>query len=98
MPVYEYYCEKCDSVFDSLQAIAKSDQPVACPECGGPSDRIMPTTFATMSRRKGLRERAPFHHHDVREGTKKPPIARVKPKDARKRSVSGRAKGQRKKG
>ncbi|MCH7484226.1 MAG: zinc ribbon domain-containing protein [Chloroflexi bacterium] len=92
MPVYEYYCEKCDKVFDSLQAISRSDQPVDCPKCDRSSDRIMPTTFATMSRRKGLRERVPYHHHDVRDGAKKPPIARVKPKSARKRSASGKTK------
>ncbi len=98
MPVYEYYCEKCDNVFDSLQAISRSDQPVDCPKCGRGSDRIMPTTFATMSKRQGLKERVPFHHHDIRDGTKKPPIARVKPKCARKRSASGKAKGQTEKG
>ncbi len=98
MPIYEYYCEKCDKVFDSLQAISRSDQPVGCPACGRSSDRIMPTTFATMSRQKGLRERVPYHHHDVRDGVKRPPIARVKPKSARKRSASGKAKGRTKKG
>ncbi|HEY5640310.1 MAG TPA: zinc ribbon domain-containing protein [Dehalococcoidia bacterium] len=92
MPLYEYYCEKCDRVFESLQAISKSDQPVACPKCGRASDRIMPTTFATMARRQGLKERVPFHHHDIRKDAKKPPIARVKPKSARKRSAGGRAK------
>ncbi|MCH7810484.1 MAG: zinc ribbon domain-containing protein [Chloroflexi bacterium] len=98
MPLYEYYCENCDKVFDSLQAISRSDQPVACPDCGRDADRIMPTTFATMSRQKGLKERVPYHHHDVREGVKKPPIARVKPKSAPKRSASGKAKGQTQKG
>ena len=98
MPLYEYYCENCDKVFDSLQPISRSDQPVACPKCGRDADRIMPTTFATMSRRKGLRERVPYHHFNVRDGSKKPPIARVKPKTAPKRGASGRAKGQTKKG
>ena len=98
MPIYEYYCEKCDKVFDSLQAISRSDQPVDCPKCGRSSDRIMPTTFATMSKRQGLKERVPFHHHDIRKDGKKPPIARVKPKSTRKRSGSGKTKGQTKKG
>lgn len=98
MPVYEYYCDKCDEVFDSLQPISKSDQPVACPECGHVSDRIMPTTFATMSKRKGLKERVPYHHHDIRTDAKKPPIARVKPKNAHKRTAGGKTKGQTKKG
>jgi len=98
VPLYEYYCEKCDKVFESLQSISKSDQPVPCPGCGGQADRIMPTTFASMARRQGLKERVPYHHHDVRDEGKKPAIARVKPKGARKRSASGRAKGQTKKG
>jgi hypothetical protein len=46
----------------------------------------MPTTFATMSRRKGLRERVPYHHFDTRGGEKKQAIARVKPKPAASRS------------
>jgi putative FmdB family regulatory protein len=86
VPIYEYYCDSCDKVFDSLQSIAKSDQPVPCPACGRRSDRIMPTTFATMSRRKGLRERVPYHHFDTRGGEKKQAIARVKPKPAASRS------------
>ncbi len=98
MPVYEYFCDNCDKVFDSLQAISKSDQPAACPKCGSMSDRIMPTTFASMARHKGLKERVPYHHHDIRKDAKKPPIARVKPKAARKRSAGGDTKRQTKKG
>jgi hypothetical protein len=40
----------------------------------------MPTTFASMSRRQGLRERVPFHHHDIRNEQPRKAIARVKPK------------------
>lgn len=92
MPIYEYYCEKCDKVFESLQSIARSDEPVPCPDCGRKADRIMPTTFATMSRRKGLRERVPFHHHDIRESEKKRAVARIKPKKTAKRNSGGKAK------
>jgi putative FmdB family regulatory protein len=80
MPLYEYYCEKCDSVFEALRSFSASDQPAKCPTCGGEADRIMPTTFASMSKRQGLRERVPFHHHDVRDEQPKKTIARVKPK------------------
>ncbi|HUF53732.1 MAG TPA: zinc ribbon domain-containing protein [Dehalococcoidia bacterium] len=82
MPLYEYYCDKCDEIFESVQPISKSDEAVACPDCGQAADRIMPTTFATMSKRQGLKERVPFHHHDVREEQPKRAIARVKPKSA----------------
>jgi putative FmdB family regulatory protein len=92
MPLYEYYCDKCDRVFESLQSIARSDQPVACPDCGRKSDRIMPTSVAMMSRRQGVKERVPYHHHDIRAGDKKRPIARVKPKPGSVRSARGKAK------
>jgi putative FmdB family regulatory protein len=79
MPIYEYYCEKDKKVFEALGAIARSDAPSKCPKCGGSAYRIMPTTFASMVRVKGLRERVPFHHHPVRNETEKRTIAPVKP-------------------
>jgi putative FmdB family regulatory protein len=87
MPLYEYYCDSCEAVFEALGSISSSDSPHACPTCGRKSDRIMPTTFASMSRRKGLKERVPYHHHDVREEQPVKAVAKVKPagkKPARK--------------
>jgi putative FmdB family regulatory protein len=91
MPVYEYYCDNCKKVFDALGSITASDRPAKCPKCGRPADRIMPTAVATMSRRQGLRERVPFHHHDIRTEAAKKPIARVKPKAAAPRSTKKKA-------
>ena len=31
MPIYEYYCPKCESEFELL--VMRSDEPVRCPEC-----------------------------------------------------------------
>jgi len=92
MPIYEYYCDNCARVFESLGSISASDRPSKCPRCGRDGDRIMPTTFASMSRRQGLRERVPFHHHDVRTEAQKPPIARVKPASPTPRSTKKKAK------
>lgn len=40
MPIYEYQCEKCNSVCEALQKF--SDPPLdACPECGGSMHKIM---------------------------------------------------------
>ncbi len=92
MPIYEYYCDKDDLVFEALRSIAVSDKPAKCPKCGGDADRIMPTTFASMMRNKGLKERVPYHHHDVRADKKKRTIARVKPKAAPARTPTVKAK------
>ena len=91
MPIYEYYCDKCAGVFDALGSISASDKPAKCPKCGNAADRIMPTTFASMSKRQGLRERVPFHHHDVRTEAQKPPIARVKPAVTQARNAKKKA-------
>ncbi len=86
MPLYEYYCDNCENLFEALGSVSSSDQPKVCPTCGEASDRIMPTTFASMSKRKGLKERVPYHHHDVREEQPMKAVARVKPKTATKRT------------
>jgi len=84
VPLYEYYCDKCDKVFDALRSVSASDRPASCPGCGSDADRIMPTTFASMSRREGWKQRVPYHHHSVREEQPARTIARVKPKDVAK--------------
>ena len=85
MPLYEYYCDKCYKVFEALRSIKDSDQPATCPECGAASDRILPTTFSSMVRKGGWKQRAPFHQSGVRaEAEGKKTIARVKPKAAAK--------------
>jgi putative FmdB family regulatory protein len=80
MPLYEYYCDTCDKVFEALRPVSASTEPAKCPGCGAGAGRIMPTQFASMSRRQGVKERVPFHHHGIRNVGEKRPIARVKAK------------------
>ncbi len=87
MPLYEYYCDNCDKVFEALGSIKDSDQPAKCAHCGADADRIMPTTFSSMVRKGGWRQRAPFHQSGVRaekggkpDGPSGKTVARVKPK------------------
>ncbi|HVP05599.1 MAG TPA: zinc ribbon domain-containing protein [Dehalococcoidia bacterium] len=92
MPVYEYYCEKDKKVFEALGSIARSDAPAKCPKCGAQAYRIMPTTFASLSRVKGLKERVPFHHHPVRNEAHKRAIAPVKPQAKKARTTTAKPK------
>lgn len=92
MPIYEYYCERCDKVFESLRSFSAADLPAPCSDCQREADRILPTTFATMSRKDGWRQRVPFHHKDVRGGEKKRSVASVKPKTEPKRSPKAKTK------
>jgi putative FmdB family regulatory protein len=34
MPIYEFYCEACESTFDNRTTMDARDQKVACPACG----------------------------------------------------------------
>ncbi len=63
MPLYEYYCENCNEVFEALRPVSASEEPAQCPKCGADAERIMPTTFASMSRKEGWAQRVPYHHH-----------------------------------
>jgi len=40
MPIYEYYCEKCDVQVEILQKFS-AKKTIMCPECGRPIRRII---------------------------------------------------------
>lgn len=33
MPIYEYKCQKCQGVIDSIRKIEEMDKPIECPKC-----------------------------------------------------------------
>ncbi|MCC7363628.1 MAG: zinc ribbon domain-containing protein [Dehalococcoidia bacterium] len=66
MPLYEYYCEPCNGIFEELRPMRESSDPVPCPECYKDAARIMPTSFAAFTFRDGYPRRIPddgkFYH------------------------------------
>lgn len=34
MPIYEYICTKCSTVFSALQKVGASEKDTCCPDCG----------------------------------------------------------------
>jgi putative FmdB family regulatory protein len=85
MPLYEYYCERCDKVFEALRPLRESELPAPCPDCGRDGERIMPTSFSAMSWNKGYPQRVPFHQRPVRTlKPKRAAVAPVRPKAAGK--------------
>ena len=59
MPLYEYYCENCDGIFDALRSMRESSDPSPCPVCDRDAGRIMPTSFTAFSFRDGMPRRIP---------------------------------------
>jgi putative FmdB family regulatory protein len=66
VPIYEYYCEPCNGIFEELRPMRESSEPVPCPECFKDAGRIMPTSFAAFTFRDGYPRRIPddgkFYH------------------------------------
>jgi putative FmdB family regulatory protein len=59
MPVYEYFCQACNGIFEELRPMRESADPVPCPECYKDAPRIMPTSFAAFTFREGYPRRIP---------------------------------------
>ncbi len=53
MPVYEYYCNKCERGVTLTLTIREHDRgKTACPKCGGKALRQQLSTFASQTARK----------------------------------------------
>ncbi len=59
MPLYEFFCEPCDGVFELLRSIRESSEPAPCPVCSHDARRVMPTSFAAFTFRDGYPRRIP---------------------------------------
>jgi putative FmdB family regulatory protein len=49
MPIYEYYCPRCDRKFEQLRPMARSDDPATCPQGHEGAGRVL-SVFASMTR------------------------------------------------
>jgi putative FmdB family regulatory protein len=49
MPIYEYYCPKCNSKFEILRSISQSNEMVSCPKCQSSARKIF-SRFASFTK------------------------------------------------
>ncbi len=54
MPVYEYYCKKCDKKFEALRPMSKADAPIECEYCHSKHTSRQVSTFAAHSGGKAI--------------------------------------------
>ena len=59
MPLYEYYCNECNGIFELLRPVREATDPQPCVVCDNESKRIMPTEFAAFVMRDGMPRRIP---------------------------------------
>lgn len=53
MPIYEFYCADCHTVYSFFSARVAPEARPACPRCGRPELPRRPSRFATLSARGG---------------------------------------------
>jgi putative FmdB family regulatory protein len=58
MPLYEYYCQHCNGVFEALRPIGEASLPVPCPACQHEGQRVM-SSFMAFTLRDGYPRRLP---------------------------------------
>jgi len=58
MPLYEYYCESCDGIFEAIRQMREASLPVPCPVCNRDGGRIM-SSFNAFTFRDGYPRRIP---------------------------------------
>ena len=59
MPLYEYFCQPCNGIFEELRPMREATEPVPCPQCYKDAARIMPTSFTAFTFRDGYPRRIP---------------------------------------
>lgn len=51
MPIYEFYCKSCHTVFSFFTATIREDASPACPKCARPDLPRRPSSFAMLKHR-----------------------------------------------
>jgi putative FmdB family regulatory protein len=52
MPLYEYYCQRCNETYELLRPMSSSDQAGTCPQGHGGGTRTL-SVFAAVSKGEG---------------------------------------------
>jgi len=55
MPLYEYYCRRCEQRFELLRPVARMDDPAPCPKGHDGGERVL-SIFAAFSQGSGAGE------------------------------------------
>jgi len=48
MPIYEYRCRKCETIFEKIQKVEEGGKSLKCPYCGkGRPEKILSSFFSS---------------------------------------------------
>ena len=69
MPIYEYYCKPCHTIFSFLSRTTNANKKPDCPRCSGELQKQI-SSFAFSQKMRGT-ESLPFSAQQAEEGVKK---------------------------
>ncbi|MBI4185998.1 MAG: zinc ribbon domain-containing protein [Chloroflexi bacterium] len=49
MPIYEYFCLRCNRKFELLRRLSEAGEAACCPKCQAAAQRVL-STFCSLSR------------------------------------------------
>jgi putative FmdB family regulatory protein len=49
MPLYEYFCPRCEAKFELLRSMSRSEEPATCPEGHEGAERVL-SVFLSLSK------------------------------------------------
>ncbi len=52
MPIYEFFCDHCNTIFNFFSSSVNTDKRPSCPQCGKDELEKMLSTFATIGKAK----------------------------------------------
>ncbi|MHB1349577.1 MAG: zinc ribbon domain-containing protein [Desulfobulbus sp.] len=52
MPIYEFFCQDCNTIFNFFSARINTEKRPDCPRCGREKIQRIPSTFATIGKAK----------------------------------------------
>ena len=65
MPVYEYYCEKCQLEYEIIRPVSKMDEPAPCANCNQNGQRQL-SNFSFKSKTFSAPKLGPTTHQPFR--------------------------------
>jgi putative FmdB family regulatory protein len=57
MPMYEFYCKRCDESFEEIRRIDKRDDEAVCESCGNKAERAYSKTSPPVFKGQGFTEK-----------------------------------------
>jgi putative FmdB family regulatory protein len=67
MPIYEYYCSKCQREFEIMRPISAANKPAPCPTCGAKGEKLVSACGSKVDFYIRPSAKPPFREHKAKQ-------------------------------